>query len=140
MATMATMAAAAEQTTQQTAATVTAATTVTAVAAVATAAAAGEPTAAAAATEAAAATVATPASLRRVAVHRHRGEANHGQEQGDAQNQDAIHLDLQVTKQSNGIPKLPPPTSRCGPADGECWAEPRRATGRSGSVALCETA
>lgn len=84
---VAAMAAATEETTQQAAATTVAAVaTVAAVTAVTTPAAVT--TVAAAAAPAAVAT--EQAGLGRV-VHRHRGEANDGQEQGNAQNQNSIH-------------------------------------------------
>jgi hypothetical protein len=56
------------------------------------------------ATVAAAATPAT-AGLSAVGVHRHGGEANHGQEQGDAQNENSIHPRNLQYGYSNGIPK-----------------------------------
>jgi hypothetical protein len=125
MAAVTTMAAT-EQATQQAAATMAAAAAMTAVA---TAAAAAEQAAAAVAAKAAATTVAAvaapaTASLGRVAVHRQGGEPNHGQEQGDAQNQDAIHLDLQVRNRVTGSRtsavsvRAAQPTASAGPSRG----------------------
>jgi hypothetical protein len=106
-ATVTTVATTVEQAAQQSAAATAAATSAT------------EATMAAEAAAAAAATKAS-ASLSGAGVHRHRGEANHGQEQGDAQNQDSIHpRNLQKTGAVTGSRNLWPSfLVRCQPTAG----------------------
>jgi hypothetical protein len=123
---VAAVAAATEQAAEQAAAAVTTVAAMTAMAAAAEQAAAPVAAEAAATAVAAEATVAT-AGLGRVGIHRHRGEANHGQEQGDAQNKNTIHpKSSKLRNRSNGIPKLSAVHEGVIPADGERWESPRR--------------